>query len=288
MSSGGTTGPVLLTNRFARPPADRVTTSIVPPGALWRNALSTSSPPSSRSVSGHRRLVLRRGWIRLKTSTLGLLSSRDEHVLGETCQIGRLPLLETAFARREREEGINELLLLITERQGLFASRSQFCRSGVGSARATCSSVRWPASGVRSSCEAFATKWRCDSNEASRRPKRSSSVLPSSLSSSSGPSRPRRCAGWLRRFRGRGIHLAQRSQEPSSDEPCEPERDQNGEQSHDGGSDVEVMDGEEPSPTADDGAPRFPGAALTLLPTRRPETRAPRQPGRRIARRRER
>ena len=68
----------------------------------------------------------------VKTSTLGLLSSRDEHVLGETCQIGRLPLLETAFARREREEGINELLLLITERQGLFASRSQFCRSGVG------------------------------------------------------------------------------------------------------------------------------------------------------------
>ena len=52
--------------------------------------------------------------------------------------------------------------------------------------------VRCPASGVRSSWEALATKWRCDSNDASSRPKRSSSVRPSSVSSSSGPSRSSR------------------------------------------------------------------------------------------------
>ena len=47
-------------------------------------------------------------------------------------------------------------------------------------------------SGVRSSCEALATNWRCASNEASRRPSSSSKVSPSSRSSSLGPSSARR------------------------------------------------------------------------------------------------
>ena len=50
-----------------------------------------------------------------------------------------------------------------------------------------------------------------------------------------------------RDFLGCCIHLAKRPQEPPGDEPREPEGDQHGEQSHDGGSHVEVVDGEEPS-----------------------------------------
>ena len=61
-----------------------------------------------------------------------------------------------------------------------------------GSARATWSRVRSTVSGVRSSWEAFATNRRWDSKDVSSRSSRSLRVMPSSLNSSSGPSRARR------------------------------------------------------------------------------------------------
>ncbi|TCO58163.1 hypothetical protein EV192_105228 [Actinocrispum wychmicini] len=53
---------------------------------------------------------------------------------------------------------------------------------------ATSTSVRWTASGVRSSCEAFATNLVWLSNAVASRSSMVSNVLASSLSSSSGPS----------------------------------------------------------------------------------------------------
>jgi hypothetical protein len=70
--------------------------------------------------------------LNVKISTPCLLGSRDEYMLGEIRQIGLLPHFETAFARREGEEGVDEPLLLTTELQGLLASCPQFRRSGVG------------------------------------------------------------------------------------------------------------------------------------------------------------
>ena len=58
-----------------------------------------------------------------------------------------------------------------------------------GSASATSISVRMIASGVRSSCEAWATKWRWLANAPSRRPSMPSKVSASSRSSSAGPCR---------------------------------------------------------------------------------------------------
>lgn len=59
--------------------------------------------------------------------------------------------------------------------------------SGVGSSSPTWIAARWVASGVRSSCEAFAMNRRWLSNAFSSRASSASSVSPSSFSSSSGP-----------------------------------------------------------------------------------------------------
>ncbi len=68
------------------------------------------------------------------------------------------------------------------------------CRSSASlasrSASATSSSVRMMASGVRSSCDALATKWRWLANAVSSRSSIPSNVSASSLSSSAGPVKP--------------------------------------------------------------------------------------------------
>jgi hypothetical protein len=80
-------------------------------------------------------------------------------------------------------------------------TRSAMARSSAGvvsgSARATSTSVRTIASGVRSSCEAPATKRRWLAKAASSRPSIWSNVSASSLSSSSGPWRLMRSCGLL-------------------------------------------------------------------------------------------
>ena len=113
-----------------------------------------------------------------------------DDVCGELGEVERLPALRprarswrASAARRSAAPAGS------TARAPPRRSRAAPAASASGSASATCSRVRWPASGVRSSWEALATNWRWDSNDASRRPNRSSSVRPSSVSSSSGPSR---------------------------------------------------------------------------------------------------
>ena len=61
-----------------------------------------------------------------------------------------------------------------------------------GSESATSATVRWRASGVRSSCEALATNWRWDSNARSSRASSSSKLAASSPSSSRRVETPRR------------------------------------------------------------------------------------------------
>ena len=106
-----------------------------------------------------------------------------------------------------------------------------------GSSSATCRRVRSAVRGVRSSWEALATKCRCASNAASRRPNRSSRVSPSSLSSSSGPSRARRSCRLVEEIL-RAVRVMVRmgrSILPATSQPA-----QEGEHGHDGQGDSRV------------------------------------------------
>ena len=94
-----------------------------------------------------------------------------------------------------------------------------------GLARVTSMAVRMMVSGVRSSCEAFATNRRCAANARSRRSSISSKVSASSLSSSRGParaSRSPRCWSEARRAVS-VIDRTGRSTRPETNQPRPPE-----------------------------------------------------------------
>ena len=133
---------------------------------------------------------------------------------------------DAALAAGQREQRVDQLLLLLAELQHLVAGGAQRRRARrPGRRSATCSTVRSAASGVRSSWAALATKCRCDSNDASSRANRSFSVSPSSANSSSRLPRPQPPAqvGGGDVPRGRDDRL-QRPQQAAGQQPAEPER----------------------------------------------------------------
>ena len=149
-----------------------------------------------------------------------------------------------------------------------------------GSARATWSRVRCPASGVRSSWEALATKWRCDSKEASSRPKRSSRVRAELGELVVGAVEVEASVqvggGDLLRGGGDG---AQRAQEPAGEPPGGRDRDGDGDESDERGADVERA--RPASPVLPSAAVRRLGARISL-PVEQVRWRgAPRRAGRR-------
>ena len=104
---------------------------------------------------------------------------------GERGLVGERPLL----GLREREELSSSASMRSSSRRSRSASVTTCAGTGPGLAIATSSDARIPASGVRSSCEALATKRRSEANERSSRSRSSSKVSASSVSSSSGPER---------------------------------------------------------------------------------------------------
>ena len=188
VSSSRTTGPVLVTDTTACPLSAAVRISTRPPGRLYRTALST-------------RFATRRS-MRAASPAAGAGSSTVASSEPVALQVGAR-VSSTWPASWARSTGSRWLTPRSVEASVSNDSSSRSCswpaaRSSsqvarrlasvaLGSASATCSSVRSTVSGVRSSCEALATKRRCASNEASKRARRSSSVSPSRLNSSSGP-----------------------------------------------------------------------------------------------------
>ena len=111
------------------------------------------------------------------------------------------------------------------DRRTRAAMSSSCCVVRVGLASATSMAVRMTVSGVRSSCEAFATNRRCAANARSRRSSMSSKVSASSLSSSWAPvraSRSPRC--WSEARRAVSVMARTgRSTRPETNQPRPPE-----------------------------------------------------------------
>ncbi len=111
------------------------------------------------------------------------------------------------------------------ERRTRAAMSSNCCVVRAGLASATSMAVRMTVSGVRSSCEAFATNRRCAANARSSRSSISSKVSASSLSSSRAPvraSRSPRCWSEARRAVS-VIARTGRSTRPETNQPRPPE-----------------------------------------------------------------
>ena len=111
------------------------------------------------------------------------------------------------------------------DRRTRAAMSSSCCVVRFGLARATSMAVRITVSGVRSSCEAFATNRRCAANAWSSRSSISSKVSASSLSSSWAPvsaSRSPRCWSEARRAVS-VIARTGRSTRPETYQPRPPE-----------------------------------------------------------------
>ncbi len=192
-SSGGITVPVFFTVMLARPAVVVVAISIQPPAALWRRALSTrfatrlatrfGSPAAGAVASVVPTWMPRRwaSWWRARTK-FPAMSARSK---GSRCSIPRslLASVSSASMRRSCCSPSASTSWQVDRNVSAVAS---------GSASATWSRVRSAVSGVRSSCEALATKCRCDANDVWSRSNRSSSVAASSLNSSSRPLRLRR------------------------------------------------------------------------------------------------
>src|SRR6266699_2245812 len=193
MSAGGMTGPVLATDKMTCPSSRPVVTSMVPAGRLYWTALSM-------------RLAARRS-IRSGSPCSGAGPSQA-WTWSWRCWIRACAWCRPAAAASDRSAGSRRGRPASLVARVSSASRMRSCclpdsRSSWPAARhcpvvaaglrsVTCRRVRSRVSGVRSSWEALATKWRWAVNDASRRASRSSRVSASSLNSSSGPASARR------------------------------------------------------------------------------------------------
>ena len=199
--------------------------STCPPGWLWRTALSTRLATrlsiETRIPGRHRRRQA---------------SSRGRCRAARPGRGGRRALPPATWARSTGSRRVTPRSL-VARASSAWTSRSwcpprasaswqaerRVSASASGSARVTSSSVRRPASGVRSSWEALATKCRWASKEAWSRANRSSRMAPSSVSSSAGaPRSRRRCRLPAEMAVAVAVMARSGPQEPAGDEPAEP------------------------------------------------------------------
>ena len=127
---------------------------------------------------------------------LGFVFTAQDDLPGDVGQVQGFGVGEPALAVGQGEQCGDEALLLIAYVYELFAGCEQRLYGGFGVGDRDLEQGRpGGLSGVRSSYrEALAMKCRWESNDASRRANRSSSVSPSSVNSSLRPPRPsRRC-----------------------------------------------------------------------------------------------
>jgi hypothetical protein len=107
--------------------------------------------------------------VHLDASPAGVLVAGGDHLGGGVGDVERGVQLDALFAVRQGEQRLDEAFLLVVEREDLVARDRSVSAVASGSASATWSTVRSAVSGVRSSCEALATKCRCDANAACNR-----------------------------------------------------------------------------------------------------------------------
>jgi len=186
-------GPVLVTDRTARPSFTPVLTSTLPPATLWRTALvsrlATSRSTSRESPSRVAGSLTSPTWIPSRSVSGRRPVRVEETVVARStgsCPFSPLSLL-AKVSRASIRRACSSL-----EASTSWAVQRQSAVVVPGSSSATWRRVRSAVKGVRSSWEALATKCRWASKAASSRAKRPSRVSPSSLSSSCGPSRARR------------------------------------------------------------------------------------------------
>ena len=168
ISAVGIIGPVLLTVMVARPGADVVETSTRPSCDVVAHCVVDEVRHQPLDEYWGRRLRGRqRGWCRSgcpRRSASCLRPTRT--VSAMLARSNGSHSSDASLAGRESEECVDEPFLLLAERERLFAGRAKAVGVGVRDRRGQpASSVRCPASGVRSSWEAFATKWRWASKD---------------------------------------------------------------------------------------------------------------------------
>ncbi len=170
---------------MARPSAVPVSISAHPPGTLCRTAFSTRFATRLSTSRGSPSAGARPSLASISTSriTVATMSATSK---GSARSMPRSLLASVSSA------SISFSCCSPSASTSSQAFRS-VPASASGSASATCSTVRSAVSGVRSSCEALATKCRCAWKDPSSRPNRSFRVSPSRVNSSSrGPRRSRR------------------------------------------------------------------------------------------------
>jgi hypothetical protein len=97
------------------------------------------------------------GCVDLNAVALCIRAATVDDVLRQLSEVELLPGLDAAFAGGERQQRVDQPRLLAGSCSASSHVERRASASASGSASATCSSVRWPASGVRRSWEALAT-----------------------------------------------------------------------------------------------------------------------------------
>ena len=110
-SAGGMTGPLLVTERSARPSLTAVVTSTCPPGTLWPNGVvdQVGHQPFGRSGSPSRTA----GWVRPRRAVPGGRPRRggQQDLAGDGRQVDGLAAVEAALAAGQGEQRLDEALL---------------------------------------------------------------------------------------------------------------------------------------------------------------------------------
>ena len=221
-SPGAMTGPVLATVSTARPLSVPTSAHTVPFATLWLRALSTRLA-TARSDNA------RSPAISAGASVTAMASPRAAISVPRAASTSRVIAARSSGSRRPMPRWLRASVSSASISRSCSSpaarTRSQAVRSACPDASglriATSSSVRDRASGVRSSCDALVTNWRCASNDASRRPKRSSIMSASSRRSSSGPSRASRSCRLVAEIRRAAavIRRSGRSARPATNQP---------------------------------------------------------------------
>jgi len=159
--SGGMTGPELVTARNGRPARQPVVTCTWPPAALYLIALSTrlatsrSASAGSPAVAAGRSRAATLSWAACASSARPASTSPARTARSNGSKVSR---------PRSPRASVSRAAMRCSCCCSAARARSQAVRSeasvACGSRSATSSRVRCLASGVRSSCDAFATNWR--------------------------------------------------------------------------------------------------------------------------------
>ena len=171
-------------------------------------------------VAGQDGRLQGRGELDVAGARLGLLG--PQRLADDRREVDPFTTVDPALALREREQRVDQLLLLLGLLEHLPAGVAERGDRRLGSVRTISSSARAAVSGVRSSCEAFATNRRCASKapfealeQAIDRVSELAELVPWSLERE-----PPVEVGFGDLLRG-GCHRAQRTQRTPGDQPAE-------------------------------------------------------------------